>query len=246
MLNMRVSSLFQRFSRASRTVTYTQLQQLPHVQTQQLLLSRVPESFKFYTTLCLHGLQGRRHYTNTSTQESHRAGSDNRKGEYEEEYSYYASLWEETWIMLWAGSQTLLCFWALQLFVIIMPLSGDSMLPYYNNRDVWLVDKRGRFERSPERGEVLMFQSVTEPGNCVVKRVIATGGEIISCNCKVKSGEFCQGQRMHKVPKNHVWVEGDNEHNSKDSRDYGPIPEGLIVGRLMYRIWPIHLWGFPQ
>ena len=40
------------------------------------------------------------------------------------------------------------------------------------------------------------------------------------------------------VPDGHVWVEGDNPWNSSDSRQYGPIPASLIVGRVVCRVWP--------
>ncbi len=32
---------------------------------------------------------------------------------------------------------------------------------------------------------------------------------------------------------------GDNRSNSKDSRMFGPIPEGDVVGRAFLRVWPI-------
>ena len=37
--------------------------------------------------------------------------------------------------------------------------------------------------------------------------------------------------RMIQVPEGHVWVEGDNQGWSRDSRFYGPVPMALIVGR---------------
>jgi signal peptidase I len=41
------------------------------------------------------------------------------------------------------------------------------------------------------------------------------------------------------VPDGHLWVEGDNPWNSNDSRNYGPIPASLIVGRVLCRLWPV-------
>lgn len=40
------------------------------------------------------------------------------------------------------------------------------------------------------------------------------------------------------VPDGHLWVEGDNPWNSNDSRNYGPVPASLIVGRVVCRVWP--------
>ena len=39
-----------------------------------------------------------------------------------------------------------------------------------------------------------------------------------------------------QVPKGHVWLSGDNVDNSVDSRTYGPVPYGLILGRVCYRV----------
>ncbi|XP_055638997.1 mitochondrial inner membrane protease subunit 1 [Toxorhynchites rutilus septentrionalis] len=40
------------------------------------------------------------------------------------------------------------------------------------------------------------------------------------------------------VPKGHLWIEGDNVHNSSDSRNYGPVPIGLVKSRAVCRVWP--------
>lgn len=36
-----------------------------------------------------------------------------------------------------------------------------------------------------------------------------------------------------------VTVRGDNESKSHDSRDYGPIPYGLIESRAVMKLWPL-------
>jgi hypothetical protein len=43
---------------------------------------------------------------------------------------------------------------------------------------------------------------------------------------------------MPVIPRGHIWVEGDNTANSTDSRDYGPLPLGLVKGRVLFRLWP--------
>ena len=40
------------------------------------------------------------------------------------------------------------------------------------------------------------------------------------------------------VPSGHVWLEGDNKEFSMDSRAFGPISEGLVTGKVLYKIWP--------
>lgn len=50
-------------------------------------------------------------------------------------------------------------------------------------------------------------------------------------------------QRMFRsnvivVPRGHCWLEGDNAGNSLDSRQFGPVPLGLLRSRAMGRVWP--------
>lgn len=60
------------------------------------------------------------------------------------------------------------------------------------------------------------------------------------------------------VPRNHAWVEGDAsamvpskaaairpENKSRDSREYGPVPLGLITARVEYVLWPFCRLGTP-
>ena len=43
------------------------------------------------------------------------------------------------------------------------------------------------------------------------------------------------GQFM-KIPKGHVWLQGDNLANSIDSRNYGAVPEATLKGRVLARV----------
>jgi hypothetical protein len=50
--------------------------------------------------------------------------------------------------------------------------------------------------------------------------------------------EFSYSKNGIVVPDGHVWLQGDNESNSTDSRHYGPVPEALVKGIVIARIWP--------
>jgi signal peptidase I len=51
------------------------------------------------------------------------------------------------------------------------------------------------------------------------------------------------GQPGCVVPKDHLFMMGDNRENSKDSRVFGPVPESTLVGRVFVRIWPLSSLG---
>jgi len=45
------------------------------------------------------------------------------------------------------------------------------------------------------------------------------------------------------VPDHHCFVLGDNRNNSRDSRDFGPIPLATIMGSADYVYWPAMSWS---
>jgi mitochondrial inner membrane protease subunit 1 len=119
----------------------------------------------------------------------------------------------------------------------IQGVSGPSMKPTldpFNN--LLIVDRfTHRFLRPPRKGEIIIALNPFKPGVNVVKRVLYTEGEMAEF-MDLREGRLVKVQ----VPSNHVWVEGDNKSNSRDSRDYGPLSLELIHGIARYRVWPIH------
>ena len=67
-------------------------------------------------------------------------------------------------------------------------------------------------------GEVVIANDPREPARLVVKRVRAVAGDAVS-------------------------IEGDHHDASTDSRDYGPIPAGSIVGQPLLRYAPLRRFG---
>ena len=45
-----------------------------------------------------------------------------------------------------------------------------------------------------------------------------------------------------QVPAGHVWLQGDNWMDSTDSRHYGPVPLGLLMGRAFFLVFPLFLF----
>jgi signal peptidase I len=41
------------------------------------------------------------------------------------------------------------------------------------------------------------------------------------------------------VPRGDLWVMGDNRGDSIDSRSFGPLPAKTVIGRAIWRVWPV-------
>lgn len=118
-------------------------------------------------------------------------------------------------------------------------ITGRSMTPAFNpgetttTNDITLVKKFGlKRPDSLHRGDVILFRSPLDPERVLTKRIVATGGDTVSCTHKYP-------RPTAKVPRNHFWVEGDNEFHSIDSNNFGPISQALVVGKVVGIIWPL-------
>ena len=87
----------------------------------------------------------------------------------------------------------------------------------------------------------------------LVKRVVGLPGETVEVRA---DGVYVDGSRLSEpwlqsgfpggptrgvtvVPPDHYFVMGDNRPNSSDSRVFGAIPKSQIVGRAIFRVWPL-------
>ncbi|MCA1839336.1 MAG: signal peptidase I [Actinomycetota bacterium] len=84
-----------------------------------------------------------------------------------------------------------------------------------------------------------------------IKRVIATEGQTIQIKnglVMVDNKPLTEPYRFDQsklpdygpltVPKDKIFMMGDNRNNSQDSRVFGPIPKSSVVGRAFVLIWP--------
>ena len=52
-------------------------------------------------------------------------------------------------------------------------------------------------------------------------------------------GAVMADQDPRTIPDGHVFVMGDNRGSSSDSRVFGPVPVDDIIGKALFRIWPL-------
>ena len=119
---------------------------------------------------------------------------------------------------------------------------GPSMIPTFNREgDVVLVDHVSRAFGRLERGDVVIAVCPYEPRKLVCKRLVAMEGDALPSPHAPPGWGLPKGSSSSsdpRVPKGHVWLQGDNLSNSTDSRNYGPVPYNLLRGRVFYKVWP--------
>ncbi|XP_017402598.1 mitochondrial inner membrane protease subunit 1 isoform X2 [Cebus imitator] len=131
--------------------------------------------------------------------------------------------------------------WSLQFKIQILSLQKTLV-------DIFMVSKDSADRNSLgqaiwfgmlRRGDIVIAKSPSDPKSNICKRVIGLEGDKI---LTTSPSNFFKSHSY--VPMGHVWLEGDNLQNSTDSRYYGPIPYGLIRGRIFFKIWPLSDFGF--
>jgi len=69
-------------------------------------------------------------------------------------------------------------------------------------------------------------------------------------SCKVwvhlQSEKTVMSTDAAQVPAGYVWLQGDNTLNSTDSRDYGPVPYNLLMGRVLFRVRRSSATAYPR
>jgi signal peptidase I len=131
-------------------------------------------------------------------------------------------------------------------------IPSGSMIPTLEVGDRVLVNKFIYRFTDPNRGDIIVFESVDKTNEDLIKRVVGLPGDEIA----VRSGKlYVNGEPQREpytnkklpdrsfyakttVPKDHVFVMGDNRGNSADSRVFGPLPEKNIEGEAFLRFWP--------
>ncbi|KAI4366889.1 hypothetical protein MLD38_022695 [Melastoma candidum] len=120
-------------------------------------------------------------------------------------------------------------------------VSGPSMLPTLNlTGDLLLVERVSHKMGKVRPGDVVLVKSPVEPRKNLAKRVIALEGDKVTSFVDPLTSDQ---SKIIVVPRGHVWIQGDNLYASRDSRHYGPVPYGLIQGKVFCRLWPLDSFG---
>ncbi len=178
----------------------------------------------------------------------------------------YPGLPKKPAMALYGVVDTIFFAWAM-VFVLITPALGQqfyipsgSMEATLEIQDRLSVARPPYWFHGPNRGDIVVFDAppnATQEGATApyIKRVIGLPGEML----EVRAGRvLIDGQALDEpytkepsrhdfgpivVPEDHYFVMGDNRNNSADSRYWGPLDESRIIGKAVFRFWPLNKMG---
>ena len=184
--------------------------------------------------------------------------------EYEEPISGAPFSWRAILEIVQALALAVVISVVLNLFVVqVTEVRQRSMELTLEQNDRVLVSKLDYRFGVPQRGDIIVFNPPTDSTIPYVKRVIAVGGDTIDLhdgkvyvNGKLIEYAETRGQPTTPqapriayplaVPQGEIFVLGDNRQSSSDSRTFGSVPVGNIIGKVILRFWPFDRLVFFQ
>jgi signal peptidase I len=138
-------------------------------------------------------------------------------------------------------------------------VDGASMDPTFADGEYLIVDELTYQFHEPKRGSVLIFRYPKDPSKYFIKRVIGLPGETVILRdgkITIVNDEKPEGFSWNEpyvtygrsdtatfvLGEGEYFVMGDNRAGSADSRVWGPVPEDNIIGRPIFRLWPLSVW----
>lgn len=135
-------------------------------------------------------------------------------------------------------------------------VSGASMDPTFATGEYLIVDEISYRFNEPERGDVIVLKYPRNPSKFFIKRIVGLPGETLTMtdgSISITSTEVPIPWTLNEsyveftksdnstitLAEDEYFVMGDNRSASLDSRSWGPLPENMIVGRALLRLFPI-------
>lgn len=144
-------------------------------------------------------------------------------------------------------------------------VSGNSMVPTFHNNDYILTDKLSYRLSSPKKGDIIVLKNPRNESQDFIKRIIATPGDSVKIengfvfvngvklnelylpqDAQSQGGSFLSEGEQITVGENQYIVLGDNRNHSSDSREWGPVTRKEIIGKVVFRYFPVNNFGLIQ
>ncbi|PSB10023.1 signal peptidase I [Pleurocapsa sp. CCALA 161] len=139
-------------------------------------------------------------------------------------------------------------------------IPSGSMLPTLQIDDRLVIDKISYDFSEPKRGDIVVFNPTPtlKQDNyygAFIKRVIGLPGDKVEIqNGRVSVNNIPLRENYLEASSNYQWgpeivpaesylVLGDNRNDSYDSRYWGFVPRNNIIGKAVFRFWPLNRVG---
>lgn len=140
------------------------------------------------------------------------------------------------------------------LWLPVLQIYGSSMTPTLHEGEIVISLKENKFERGDViafcfGNRVLIKRYVAGPGEWVDIEddgtVLVNGEKLDEPYVNQKSFGNCDLELPYQVPEGRYFMLGDDRATSVDSRhsSVGCVAEEQIVGKIIYKIWPLDSFG---
>ena len=137
------------------------------------------------------------------------------------------------------------------LVLPVLQIAGTSMEPNLNDGDIVVMMKTDRLHTGDlcafyYSNKILIKRIIGAPGDLLWINddgtVYLNGSELTEPYITEKSLGECDIEFPYQVPENYYFLMGDHRKTSIDSRSsvIGCIAEDQIIGKILFRVWPLN------
>lgn len=130
-----------------------------------------------------------------------------------------------------------------------------SMEPTLHEGQYLIVSKSAYWLRDPQRGDIVVLDPPDHRSTIpYIKRIIGLPGERVEVrdgrvwiNGFALNEPYVSGPALYEdtfvLQEDEYFVLGDNRNNSSDSHVWGTLPRDNMIGKTIFRYWPLDKWG---
>ena len=134
-------------------------------------------------------------------------------------------------------------------------VEGPSMQPTLDDGQILVLNRLAYMFGPPSRGDITVVHLASLSADDLIKRIVGLPGETIEIRDNQVSingtpletpwGQDCGdcSPGVWRLGPKEYFLLGDHRAASRDSRAFGPVPSSALIGKVMWRYWPLTQFG---